>query len=37
MFPLLHFLLPPREENRGKNLHRTRDKGNAADGYFSPA
>jgi hypothetical protein len=22
MFPLLHFLLPPGEENRGKGLHR---------------
>jgi hypothetical protein len=23
-FPLLHFLLPPGEENRGKGLHRER-------------
>jgi hypothetical protein len=22
MFPLLHFLLPPGEENRGRDLHR---------------
>jgi hypothetical protein len=37
MFPLLHFLLPPGEENRGKGLHRTKDEGNAADMCFSTA
>jgi hypothetical protein len=34
MFPLLHFLLPPGEENRGKGIYRTKDKGNAAGGHF---
>jgi hypothetical protein len=27
MFPLLHFLLPPGEENRGKGLRRTKAEG----------